>query len=388
MKIYLDNAASTAVDPKVLEIMMPWLTDGYGNPSSIHSKGRETRAAVEKARKTVAGRLNASTAEIFFTSGGTESNNFVLQNAVNHLGIKHIISSKIEHHCVLHTLELLAENQEISIHFVDILRDGHIDMASLKEILAGLEEPAMVSLMYVNNELGNILDVKSVGELCTQYGALFHTDSVQAITHQEIDLQELKIDFLSGSAHKFHGPKGIGFLYSKADHQVKPLIIGGSQERNMRAGTENVASIVGLAEAMELGYAHLEEDRIYIQGLKDYFIDNVKERLPEATFVGDISEKSQYTILNISFENYSNSSLLLLNLDIEGVCVSGGSACSSGADAGSHVLASVYPDKSIKESIRFSFSKTNTRKELDLVLDYLTDQLESKRAENILSIKA
>jgi len=388
MKIYLDNAATTAVDPFVLESMMPWLQGGYGNPSSIHSKGREARAAVEKARKVIASHLNTSTSEIFFNSGGTEANNFILKNAAEQLGIKHFVTSRIEHHCVLHTLQELEKSSGASIHYVNLLANGHVDLESLSAILKSIDETALVSLMYVNNEIGNVLDVKSVGEICAEHKGLFHTDAVQAIVHQEIDLQLLNIDFLSGSAHKFHGPKGVGFMYCKADYTTKPLVFGGSQERNMRAGTENVAGIVGMSVAMDIGCKNLEEERNHIQNLKNYFIERVKKDLPKATFVGDYEGKSQYTILNISFENYSNSSLLLLNLDVFGVCVSGGSACSSGVDTGSHVLESINQEKAIKESIRFSFSKTNTIKELDIVLDYLLNQLETKSADNLVSIKA
>jgi len=321
MKIYLDNAATTAVDPFVLDAMLPWLKGGFGNPSSIHAKGREARAAVEKARKSIAKHLNTSTSEIFFTSGGTESNSFVLSNCIEQLGVKHVISSRIEHHCILHTLEDFERKGLINLHFVDLLENGHIDHGSLKNLLTSIEGKKMVSLMYVNNELGNILNVKEVGELCLQNDAIFHTDSVQAIAHQEIDLQALNIDFLSGSAHKFHGPKGVGFMYCKADYDMKPAFLGGSQERNMRAGTENVAGIVGMASAMDLAYSHLEEERNHIQGLKDYLIQQTRNLFPEAEFLGDFEDKSQFTILNISYENYTNSSLLLLNLDVFGVCV-------------------------------------------------------------------
>lgn len=380
MKIYLDNAATTAVDPSVLEVMLPWLQGSYGNPSSIHAKGRESRAAIEKARKTVASYLNTSTSEIFFTSGGTESNNFILQNAISHLGITDVITSRIEHHCVLHTLEHLEKQHEITTHYVDLLDNGHISIDSLRSLLESIEGSVLVSLMYVNNEIGNILDVEAVGELCKSHSALFHTDAVQAIAHQKIDLQKLNIDFLCGSAHKFHGPKGVGFMYCKADYQVKPAIFGGSQERNTRAGTENVPGIVGLSAALSLAYEHLDEEYRYIKGLKDYLIEQVEEFFPEADFVGDYNGNSQYTILNISFENYPNSSLLLLNLDVFGICVSGGSACSSGVDAGSHVLNALNSEKQFKESIRFSFSKTNTKEEIDILIGYLNTHLKTNIA--------
>ena len=370
--IYFDNAATTPLDKEVLAEMMPYMTEYYGNASSIHALGRQSRAAVEKARKTIAQHLNASTGELFFTSGGTEANNTVLTGAIKDLNIRHIITGPIEHHCVLHTLEHLEKSyDDIQIHYVDLLPDGHINTAHLEQQLEYLQyEKVLVSLMYVNNELGNILDIEKVAALCNQYDAYFHSDTVQAIGVLPIDLQETKIHFLAGSAHKLHGPKGTGFLYINNDVNISPFISGGSQERNMRAGTECVFGIAGLGKAVDMAYTGLETNKQYIQSLKTYLIEQLETNIPEVQFNGDAKGRSSYKILNVSFPPGPHNNLLLLHLDIEGICASGGSACSSGADAGSHVIKNleVAPERT---NIRFSFSKYNTKEELDVLMKKL-----------------
>lgn len=370
MKVYLDNAATTPLAPEVLDAMMPYLQEQYGNPSSIHGFGRVTRAAIEKARKAVAQAINASTGEIFFTSGGTESNNMVLRCAAQDLGVTDIISSSIEHHCVLHSSEDLAKRGKVNLHLVNLQPDGHVDYDHLEALLAGIKGKALVSLMYANNEIGNLLDVDRVAQLCEEHGALFHSDTVQAICHYPIDVQQTKVHFLSGSAHKFHGPKGIGFLYINSDAMIKPFITGGSQERNMRAGTENLYGIVGLGKAIELGHEHMESHRQHIEGLRDHFITALKENIPGITFNGDYDGKCLYTVLNVSFPPSDKSSMMLFNLDIAGIAASGGSACSSGSDVGSHVMQALQVDPD-RVNIRFSFSYQNTQEEIDFVVEKL-----------------
>ncbi len=372
MKVYLDNAATTPLAPEVLDAMMPFLQEQYGNPSSIHGFGRVTRAAIEKARKAVAQSINASTGEIFFTSGGTESNNMVLRCAAQDLGVTDIITSSIEHHCVLYSSEDLAKRGKVNLHMVNLQEDGHVDYAHLEELLSGIEGKALVSLMYANNEIGNLLDVDRVAALCEEHGALFHSDTVQAICHYPIDVQQTKVHFLSGSAHKFHGPKGIGFLYINSDAMIKPFITGGSQERNMRAGTENLYGIVGLGKAIELGYEHMDSHRAHIEGLRDHFIAALKENIPGVTFNGDYDGQCLYTVVNVSFPPSDKSSMMLFNLDIAGIAASGGSACSSGSDVGSHVMQALQVDPD-RVNIRFSFSYQNTQEEIDFVVEKLKE---------------
>lgn len=375
MRVYLDNAATTALDKEVLEAMLPFMKEHFGNPSSIHSFGRETRAAIEKARKTIASFFNASPSEIFFTSGGTESNNMAIRCAIRDLGVKNIISSKIEHHCVLHTLEEMEKKGKAKIHFVKLEEDGPIDLEDLENLLQQTtndKHQTLVSLMHANNEIGNLLPLKKVSELCEKYNAYFHSDTVQTVGHYRIDLQKINVHFISGSAHKFHGPKGSGFIYISHKVKINPLIYGGGQERNMRAGTENLYGIIGLAKALELAYTDLEKQQEYIQGLKTYMIEQLKENFPHITFNGDYAGSSLYTVLNVAFPPNDKSELLLFNLDIAGICVSGGSACSSGSDAGSHVLSAMNADAE-KKSVRFSFSKNNTKAEIDFVVKKLKE---------------
>ena len=371
MRVYFDNAATTPLDEEVLNAMLPYMKEHFGNPSAIHSYGREARSAIEKARKTVAKYLNASTGEIFFTSGGTESSNMAIKCAVNDLGVKHIVSSEIEHHCVLHTVEEM-QAKGIQVHYVKLLQNGHIDLGNLKDILSKINEPVLVSLMYANNEIGNLLDLEQVSEICAERNAYFHTDTVQTIGHYKLDLQKLKIHFLTGSGHKFHGPKGIGFIYINSDVKIKPYISGGAQERNMRAGTENIYGIVGLGKAVELAYEHLDEHREHIEKMRNHFIERLKEEIPGVEFNGDYDGRCLYTVLNVSFPPSQHSAMLLFNLDINGIAASSGSACSSGSDVGSHVLKAMQADPN-RPSIRFSFSKYNTIEEVEFVVEKLKE---------------
>lgn len=369
MNIYFDNAATTPLAPEVLEAMLPYMQNHYGNPSSIHAFGRQTRTAIEKARKIVANHLNCSTAEIFFTSGGTESNNFALHNAVNFLDVKRIITSPIEHHCILHTAEHLTKTHNIQLQFVKLDEEGIVDLEDLKAKCTQSNEDTLVSLMHGNNELGNILPLNEVSKICEATNCLFHSDTVQTMSRYKYDLQKTKLTFLSGAAHKFHGPKGIGFLYINADYNCTPLLFGGGQERNMRAGTENLYGVIGLAEALNIAYQNFDAINETVSTLKQYFIDSLKKSFTKIKFNGADIGNSLNTIVNANFENYSKKELLLLNLDIDGICASGGSACSSGVDAGSHVIKAL--NKDVAGSIRFSFSKYNTKAEIDTVINKL-----------------
>lgn len=370
MKVYLDNAATTQIDPKVLEEMMPYLTEKFGNPSSIHGFGRETKAAIERARKIIARHLNASVGEIFFTSGGTESANLVLKCTVHDKGVKHIISSKIEHHCVTHSIEELVKEGLAEAHYVNLDEKGNIILSHLEELLKQYGSEALVALMHANNEIGNVLDIKAVGELCETYGALFFSDTVQTVAHFPIDLQEIKVDYISGSAHKFHGPKGVGFVYINSEHLLNPILHGGAQERNMRAGTENLYGIVGLAKAFDMANENADEHVAYIKGLKEYFFDKLKKVVPGVLVNGNYENNSLYTVLNVSFPEFDGSEFLIYNLDMAGIAVSAGSACTSGSDQGSHVLNEL-PIPEGRSSIRFSFSRMNTKEELDYAIGKL-----------------
>lgn len=372
MRIYLDNAATTPLDPAVLQAMMPYLTEKFGNPSSIYSYGRETRLAVEMARKQVAKILNASPSEIFFTSGGTESSNTAIFAAVNDLGCKRIITSPVEHHAVLHTVEHLAKHGIVSLEYVKLTENGHVDMADLEERLAAKDVKTLVTLMHANNEIGNMIDLPAVGELCKKYDAIFHSDTVQTVGHFPFDLKNTYVHFITGGGHKFHGPKGVGLLYVNETVKIHPFIHGGGQERNMRAGTENLYGIVGFAKALELATADYEKDSAYMQGLKLHMMEQLKQAFPEVVFHGDPLGRSLYTVLNVGFPKTEKSEMLLFNLDINNICVSGGSACSSGADAGSHVIRAIYNDPE-KIAVRFSFSKHNTREEIDRVVEKLRE---------------
>lgn len=369
-RIYFDNAATTSLDKEVLEAMLPYMTTHFGNPSSIYSYGRETRLAVESARKSVAKLLNAHPGEIFFTSGGTESDNIAILSAVRDLGCKHIITSPIEHHAVLHTVEHYDHQDEITSSYVKLLPNGHVDLADLEEQLSLHEDRCLVSLMHANNEIGNLLPIKAVGELCNKYNAIFHSDCVQTVGHYPIDLRKIPVHMISAAGHKFHGPKGIGIIYINDNIKIKPLIFGGGQERNMRAGTENLYGIVGFAKALELASASYEKDSAYIQALKTYMIESLEKNIPGVSFNGDYKGSSLYTVLSAAFPKTEKSEMILFNLDISNICVSGGSACSSGTDIGSHVIRALDNNPN-KVTVRFSFSKHNTKEEVDKVIETL-----------------
>ena len=369
-RIYLDNAATTPLDPVVLEAMMPYLTQKFGNPSSIYSYGRETRLAVEQARKTVARLLNAHPAEIFFTSGGTESSNTAILASVRDLGCRHIITSRIEHHATLHTVEFLHRTDEAALSYVNLLPNGDIDLEDLERLLAASKEKCLVTLMHANNEIGNLLDLHTVGKLCTRYHAVFHSDTVQTVGHYPFNLRNTPVHFITGSAHKFHGPKGVGILYINENVRVEPFIHGGSQERNMRAGTENLYGIVGFAKALEIATAGFEQDSNYLRGLKNYMIERLKTEVPGISLNGNTEEASLYTVLNAGFPKTEKSEMIIFNLDIQHICVSGGSACTSGASHGSHVIQAISNDPN-RVAVRFSFSRHNTRDEIDQVVGKL-----------------
>ena len=374
--VYFDSAATTQIRPEVIERMTQVMHDCYGNASSTHSFGRSAKALVEQARKTVAKYLNVSASEIVFTSGGTEADNLALLSAVRDLGVKNIITSRIEHHAVLHTVKQLERQYGITVKYVDLDKTGHVDYNHLETLLKSSNN-TLVSLMHVNNEIGNVLDIKRVGTLCKANDAILHSDTVQSIGHYKMDLQEVSLDFMAVSAHKFHGPKGVGFAFIRKNSGLKPLIFGGEQERGYRAGTEAVHNIVGLEEALKLSYDNLEEERAYIIDLKCYFMEQLKSNFTESTFNGGCSdlEKSTYTLLNVCLPiTPEKAPILLFQLDLKGIACSKGSACQSGSSKGSHVLSQILCDDDMqKPSLRFSFSKYNTKEEVDYVIEVLKE---------------
>lgn len=372
-RIYFDNAATTALDPQVLEAMLPFLTEKFGNPSSIYSYGRESKMGIEAARKSVAKILGTKPANIFFTSGGTESTNTAMAAAVRDLGVKHIITSPIEHHATLHTAEYY-EKQGVKLSLVNILPSGHVDLESLKALLSEGPQPVLVSLMHANNEIGNLLPIQEVGEICKEFGAYFHCDTVQTVGHYPLNFSELNVHFANGAGHKFHGPKGVGILYVSDEVQIKPMINGGGQERNMRAGTENLYGIVGFAKALEMATETYEQDSAHMRGLKQYMADQLSAMIPGIIFNGDWQGESLYTVLNVSFPKTDKTEMLLMSLDMAGICVSGGSACSSGASIGSHVIKCL-PQNEAVVPVRFSFCKHNTTEEIDSVIATLKNIL-------------
>lgn len=380
-RVYLDNAATTPLDKEVMAEMMNVMSNYYGNPSSIHAQGREVRTLIEKARKTVAGLLNATPAEVFFTSGGTEADNTAIRCGIAAFNIKHAITSKIEHHAVEHTLNMLLKQGVIEkLSFVNVDEKGNIDLNHLEDLLKS-NERSFVSLMHANNELGTLTDMESVGDLCETYNAIYHCDTVQTMGHYVHDVRKLKAHFIVCAAHKLHGPKGVGFLFVNHNIKISPMIFGGAQERNMRGGTENVYGIVGLAKALEIAYAEMEAHQRYIQGLKSYLKEKIAASIPDVGFNGETDpDKSLYTVLNVSFPAMDMSDMLLFNLDINGVSASGGSACSSGSNIGSHVLTGIGADPN-RPSVRFSFSKYNTLAELD----YVVDKLKEIVAKNVMA---
>ena len=371
MKIYLDNAATTALDKEVFDAMLPYMTEHFGNPSSIHSFGRKTRSGIETARKIIAKNLNVSPSEIFFTSGGTEAINTAIRCAIHDLGIKHAITSKIEHHAVLHCLEVLEKDGKIKLSFVDLDKQGHVDLKNLEALLSS-DDKSLVSLMHANNEIGNLLPLKKVGDLCEKYNAIFHCDTTQTMAHYKLDLQGVNVHMVNGAAHKFHGPKGVGFLYLNSKIKINPFMYGGSQERNMRGGTENLYGIVGLGKAFEIAHRDMEAHQAHIQGLKTYMIEQLEKNIPGVEFNGDAKGSSLYTVLNVHFPATENAEMMLFNLDIAGIAASGGSACTSGSNQGSHVLKNIGSDMN-RPSVRFSFSKYNTKEEIDFCLSKLKE---------------
>jgi cysteine desulfurase len=372
MRVYLDNAATTPVDPEVLKSMYTVIEGCYGNPSSIHAHGREARAIIEKARKTVAGLLHCSPAEIFFTSGGTEADNTAIRCGITDNNLTHAITSRLEHHAVLHTLEAMEKAGVIKLSFVDIDHKGNIDYVHLETLLRN-NPRSLVSLMHANNEIGTLTDIEKVGAICEKFNAVFHCDTVQTMGHYLHEVSKLKIHFLVCAAHKLHGPKGVGFLYVNQRVKIKPLIYGGSQERNMRGGTENIYGIIGLAKALEIAYSEMALHQEHIQGLKSYMIGQLTEKIPGISFNGELdADKSLYTVLNVSFPEMEMADMLLFNLDIAGISASGGSACSSGTDIGSHVLGAIGANPN-RPSVRFSFSKYNTKEEIDYVVARVAD---------------
>jgi cysteine desulfurase len=372
-RIYFDNAATTPIDPVVFEAMKPYFLENFGNPSSIYSYGRENRLAIEKARKSVAAHLKAHPSEIFFTSGGTESSNTAIFSSVRELGCTRIITSPIEHHATLHTCTFLADKKEVELELVKLLPDGHVDLEDLESKLKSSGKKTLVSLMHANNEIGNISDIQKIGILCQSHGALFHADTVQTVGHFPIDLSATEVDFITGAGHKFHGPKGVGILYVNGKNKISPYIHGGGQERNMRAGTENIYGIVGFAAALNLAMENHETDRIYIQNLKMHMHRRLNEKIDGIVFNGDPEGNSLYTVLSAGFPLTERTEMLLFNLDVNNICVSGGSACSSGANQGSHVINAL--NIPMQSTVRFSFSKYNTLDEIDTVVSQLTSLL-------------
>lgn len=377
MRVYLDNAATTQLDPEVFEAMKPYMLEFYGNPSSTHAHGRATRSALEKARKQVADLLHASPGEIFFTSGGTEADNTAIKCSVETLGLKHAVTSHLEHHAVLHTLEDLAQRNIIQLDYVQTDERGNVDLNHLEHLLS-VREKSLVSLMHGNNEIGNLNDLEQIGKICEAHGAIFHSDTVQTMAHYAHDLSKLKVHCIIGSAHKFHGPKGVGLMYVRKGHAISPFIHGGSQERNMRGGTENLYGIIGMAKALEIAYSGMEEHQAHIMSLKKAMIDGLKEKIPGVAFNGESEnlDKSLYTVLNVSLPPSEDTDMLLFNLDLSQISASGGSACNSGSNLGSHVLRALDAD-SERGAIRFSFSKYNTLDEVNYVVDKLAEMYAS-----------
>jgi cysteine desulfurase len=368
MRVYLDNAATTPMAAEVVDAMCEVLRNKFGNPSSTHSFGRESKALIETARRNIAGHLNCHPAELFFTSGGTEADNLACHIAVQELGVKRIISTSIEHHAVGHTVEMYRDRFNVQLHNLTLDAQGHIDLSELEALLKE-PIPTLVSLMHANNEIATLIPLERVATLCRTHGAYFHSDTVQTMGHYAFDLKALDIDFLACAAHKFHGPKGIGFLYVNKRIKMTPMILGGAQERGFRGGTENISGIVGLSKAFDLAYENLEGHHSHVQGLKTYMMERLKAHFPNLLFHGDTSpEGSLYTVLNVCFPATDKASMLLFTLDLKGVAVSGGSACTSGATKGSHVLEGIGADMS-RPNVRFSFSIYTTKEEIDFALE-------------------
>ena len=375
--IYLDNAATTALRPEVVVRMTQVLNETYGNASSSHSFGRASKALLEQCRKNIANYFNVSASEIVFTSGGTEADNLALRSAVRDLGVTEIITSQIEHHAVLHTLDQLQKEYDIKVTYVKLKADGSIDEEDLESVLGNSEEKQLVTLMHVNNEIGNVLNLKKIAKIVKSYDALFHSDTVQSVGHYKIDLKEIPLDFTAASAHKFHGPKGVGFCFVRKESGLKPLIFGGEQERGHRAGTESIHNIVGMDEALKISYANHNDEHAYILNLKKYFIAELQNNIPNINFNGcsKSEEKSTYTLINVRLPMVpGKASMVQFQLDLKGIASSRGSACQSGSSQQSHVLKAILSDEELaKPSVRFSFSIYNTKEELDYVIGVLKE---------------
>lgn len=385
-KVYLDNAATTQIRGEVIDKILEALSC-YGNPSSTHEFGRSAKTKIEKARKTIAKYINANASEITFTSGGTEADNIILKSAVRDLNVEHIITAKTEHHAVLHTINHLKDTHDIKVSFVALDENGTPDIKDLESLLINSKNTILVSLMHINNEIGNMIPIDDFATLCKKYNAYFHSDTVQSIGHWNWDVQKTTIDFLTAAAHKFHGPKGVGFVYIRKGIPLKPLIHGGEQERGKRAGTESFHNIVGMEEAMIQAYENLDQEKTYITNLKKHFIKSLEKHIPYIHFngtSGDI-QKSTYTLVSVRLPvSLKQATMLLFQLDIKGIACSQGSACQSGSTTGSHVLQAVLDKEEIKHtSIRFSFSKYNTVEEIDYVVDSLQALLSAEQKKSI-----
>ena len=376
MRVYLDNAATTPIAPEVIEVMVPILTNEFGNPSSSHFYGRQAKASIETSRRKIAKLLNCQPSEIIFTSGGTEADNMALYSSVHQMGVKHIITSVIEHHAIGHTAEAIEKEGLARVSYVKLDSKGNIDLTDL-ELLLKTEDKTLVSLMHANNEISTLLPLQKVSQLCRKYDAFFHSDTVQTMGHYSFDLQELDIDFITGAGHKFHGPKGIGFLYINKKAKAEALIHGGAQERGLRGGTENIYGIVGIAKALELAYEDVEGHQEHVQGLKSYMIEQLNSIFSNDIYIHGESEpsKSLYTVLNVCFPKTEKTGMLLFTLDLKGVACSGGSACSSGAVKGSHVLEGINADPN-RPNVRFSFSRYTTKEEIDFALKMIKEAFE------------
>jgi cysteine desulfurase len=371
IKVFFDNAATTPMAPEVIDVMTDIMKNHYGNPSSQHSFGRATRSIIETSRKKIANFLNTSPGNIFFTSGGTEADNMAIKCGIKDHNITHAITSKLSHHAVLHPLEELEKSGVIKLSYVEVNEKGQVSLSNLKELLES-HPRTFVSILHANNEIGTIQDITAIGDICKEHNAIFHSDTVQTMAHYRCDLQKINVDFIAASAHKFHGPKGIGFVYISDNIKISPLLSGGSQERNMRAGTENLIGIAAISHAMEMAYEKMEEETEYIKVIKSHMIAELKKHIPQVKFNGmcDDIDNSLYTVLSCSFPETPMAEMLLFNLDIKGIACSGGSACTSGSNKGSHVIQEINPN-SKRPSVRFSFSKYNTIEEVDYVVDVL-----------------
>ncbi len=378
--IYLDNAATTKVREEVVSTIVSIIKNEYGNPSSTHSYGRSSKSLIESSRKEIADILNVKSSEIIFTSGGTEGDNMIIRNCVNNLRVSHVITTKIEHHAVTHTIDDLVKSNNIKVSYVKVSESGDVDLNDLEKILKRSNEKSLVTLMHINNEIGNITDIQLVSEICQKYNSLFHSDTVQSVGHYDLDFENIKVDFFVASAHKFHGPKGVGFAFVRKNTNLGSYITGGMQEKGLRAGTESVHNIVGMSEALKISTKNLKSEKEYISELKTYFISEIKRKVKNVKFNGLCEDlnKSTYTLVNILLPiKREVGGLFMFKLDLKGIACSKGSACQSGSDAGSHVLSEILDEQDNKKvSLRFSFSIYNTKEELDFVIDQINDLID------------